>query len=212
VHPSHTSSPHCPEPPPLCRMYHTRHAIRHSGANESAMIVFARQGRAGFPAIHEHRRFATNHRPPDEPLLEEEARHWRDECIGLRARSNSSNVPGRATPWPDAWRSKNGMAAGYSFTSQEQKGRLAAYMSRPKSRRDSIARRSSKSCSSHARHPALARIEAQLMPFSGRWTPRSRPGISPLHAPVHVTGLAQAAGKRTRRLGGHADQPLMTLL
>ena len=105
-----------------------------------------------------------------EPLLEEEARHWRDElhwdyrgALELIKRFLDAHALAGCVAF------ENGMAAGYSFyVLEEQKGLIGGLYVSSKVPQDPIARRLLEELLFSMRAiPHLARIEAQLMPFSG---------------------------------------------
>src|SRR5213593_4824136 len=105
-----------------------------------------------------------------EPLLEEEARHWHDElhwdyrgALELIKRFLDAHALAGCVAF------ENGSAAGYSFyVLEEQKGLIGGLYVSSKFPQASIGRRLLEEmlCSMRA-IPHLARIEAQLMPFSG---------------------------------------------
>ncbi len=105
-----------------------------------------------------------------EPLLEEEARHWRDElhwdyrgALELIKRFLDAHALAGCVAF------ENGVAAGYSFyVLEEQKGLIGGLYVSSKFPQDSIGRRLLEEMLFSMRGiPHLARIEAQLMPFSG---------------------------------------------
>jgi ribosomal protein S18 acetylase RimI-like enzyme len=105
-----------------------------------------------------------------EPLLEEEARHWRDElhwdyrgALELIKRFLDAHALAGCVAF------ENGVAAGYSFyVLEEQKGLIGGLYVSSKFPQDSIGRRLLEEMLLSMRAiPHLARIEAQLMPFSG---------------------------------------------
>src|SRR6266404_6283183 len=105
-----------------------------------------------------------------EPLLEEEARHWRDElhwdyrgALELIKRFLDAHALAGCVAF------ENGVAAGYSFyVLEEQKGLIGGLYVSSKFPQDSIGRRLLEEMLFSMRAiPYLARIEAQLMPFSG---------------------------------------------
>ncbi len=105
-----------------------------------------------------------------EPLLEEEARHWRDElhwdyrgALELIKRFLDAHALAGCVAF------ENGVAAGYSFyVLEDQKGLIGGLYVSAKFAQDSIGRRLLEEMLYSMRAiPHLARIEAQLMPFSG---------------------------------------------
>ncbi len=105
-----------------------------------------------------------------EPLLEEEARHWRDElhwdyrgALELIKRFLDAHALAGCVAF------ENGMAAGYSFyVLEEQKGLIGGLYVSCKFPQAAIARRLLEEILASMRAiPHLTRIEAQLMPFSG---------------------------------------------
>jgi GNAT superfamily N-acetyltransferase len=105
-----------------------------------------------------------------EPLLEEEARHWRDElhwdyrgALELIKRFLDAHALAGCVAY------ENGVAAGYSFyVLEDQKGLIGGLYVSFKFPQDSIGRRLLEEMLFSMRAiPHLARIEAQLMPFSG---------------------------------------------
>src|ERR1700737_716318 len=105
-----------------------------------------------------------------EPLLEEEARHWHDElhwdyrgALDLIKRFLEAHALCGCVAF------ENGSAAGYSFyVLEEQKGLIGGLYVSSKVPQNSIARRLLEELLFSMRAiPHLARIEAQLMPFSG---------------------------------------------
>ena len=105
-----------------------------------------------------------------EPLLEEEARHWRDElhwdyrgALELIKRFLDAHALAGCVAY------ENGVAAGYSFyVLEDQKGLIGGLYVSSKFPQDSIGRRLLEEMLYSMRAiPHLARIEAQLMPFSG---------------------------------------------
>jgi len=105
-----------------------------------------------------------------EPLLEEEARHWRDElhwdyrgALELIKRFLDAHALAGCVAF------ESGVAAGYSFyVLEDQKGLIGGLYVSAKFAQDSIGRRLLEEMLYSMRAiPHLARIEAQLMPFSG---------------------------------------------
>src|ERR1700694_2292260 len=105
-----------------------------------------------------------------EPLLQEEARHWHDElhwdyrgALDLIKRFLEAHALCGCVAF------ENGSAAGYSFyVLEEQKGLIGGLYVSAKFPQASIGRRLLEEMLSSMRaNPHLARIEAQLMPFSG---------------------------------------------
>jgi ribosomal protein S18 acetylase RimI-like enzyme len=105
-----------------------------------------------------------------EPLLEEEARHWRDElhwdyrsALELIKRFLDAHALAGCVAF------ENGSAAGYSFyVLEEQKGLIGGLYVSSKFPQTVIGRRLLEEMLVSMRAlPHLARIEAQLMPFSG---------------------------------------------
>lgn len=105
-----------------------------------------------------------------EPLLEEEARHWRDElhwdyrgALELIKRFLDAHALAGCVAF------ENGVAAGYSFyVLEDQKGLIGGLYVSAKFPQESIGRRLLEDMLYNMRAiPHLARIEAQLMPFSG---------------------------------------------
>src|SRR5207245_1171426 len=109
-----------------------------------------------------------------EPLLEEEARHWRDElhwdyrgALDLIKRFLDAHALAGCVAF------ESGSAAGYSFyVLEDQKGLIGGLYVSAKFAQDSIGRRLLEEMLYSMRAiPHLARIEAQLMPFSGPVAP-----------------------------------------
>jgi|tagenome__1003787_1003787.scaffolds.fasta_scaffold20983088_1 ribosomal protein S18 acetylase RimI-like enzyme len=105
-----------------------------------------------------------------EPLLEEEARHWRDElhwdyrsALDLIKRFLEAHALCGCAAF------ENGSAAGYSFyVLEEQKGLIGGLYVSAKYQQAAIGRRLlDEMLYSMRAMPQLTRIEAQLMPFSG---------------------------------------------
>jgi hypothetical protein len=105
-----------------------------------------------------------------EPLLEEEARHWHDElhwdyrgALELIKRFLDAHALAGCVAF------ENGSAAGYSFyVLEEQKGLIGGLYVSSKFPQTEIGRRLLEEMLLSMRGlPHLARIEAQLMPFSG---------------------------------------------
>src|SRR5260370_19531759 len=105
-----------------------------------------------------------------EPLLEEEARHWRDElhwdyrgALELIKRFLDAHALARCVAF------ENGFAAGYSFyVLQEQKGLIGGLHFSSKFPQNSTGRKLLAQMLYSLRPiPHLPRIEAQLMPFRG---------------------------------------------
>jgi ribosomal protein S18 acetylase RimI-like enzyme len=105
-----------------------------------------------------------------EPLLEEEARHWRDElhwdyrgALELIKRFLDARALAGCVAFD------NGTAAGYCFyVLEDQKGLIGGLYVSSKFPQESIGRRLLEEMLYSMRGiPHLARIEAQLMPFSG---------------------------------------------
>jgi len=105
-----------------------------------------------------------------EPLLEEEARHWRDElhwdyrgALELIKRFLDAHALAGCVAF------ENGSAAGYTFyVLEDQKGLIGGLYVSSKFPQNSIGRRLLEEMLLSMRAiPYLARIEAQLMPFSG---------------------------------------------
>ena len=105
-----------------------------------------------------------------EPLLEEEARHWRDElhwdyrgALELIKRFLDAHALAGCVAF------ENGSAAGYSFyVLEEQKGLIGGLYVSARFPQESIGRKLLEELLYSMRGiPHLARIEAQLMPFSG---------------------------------------------
>jgi ribosomal protein S18 acetylase RimI-like enzyme len=105
-----------------------------------------------------------------EPLLEEEARHWRDElhwdyrgALELIKRFLDAHALAGSVAF------ENGSAAGYSFyVLEDQKGLIGGLYVSAKFPQATIGRRLLEEMLHSMRAiPHLARIEAQLMPFSG---------------------------------------------
>src|ERR1700675_4325094 len=104
-----------------------------------------------------------------EPLLEEEARHWHDElhwdyrgALDLIKRFLEAHALCGCVAF------ENGSAAGYSFyVLEEQKGLIGGLYVSPRFPQADIGRRLLEEMLLSMRGlPHLARIEAQLMPFS----------------------------------------------
>jgi ribosomal protein S18 acetylase RimI-like enzyme len=105
-----------------------------------------------------------------EPLLEEEARHWRDElhwdyrgALELIKRFLEAHALAGCVAF------ENGTAAGYSFyVLEEQKGLIGGLYVSSKFPQESMGRKLLEEMLYSMRAiPHLTRIEAQLMPFSG---------------------------------------------
>jgi ribosomal protein S18 acetylase RimI-like enzyme len=105
-----------------------------------------------------------------EPLLEEEARHWRDDlhwdyrgALELIKRFLEAHALAGSVAF------ENGSAAGYSFyVLEEQKGLIGGLYVSAKYPQATIGRRLLEEMLYNMRAlPHLSRIEAQLMPFSG---------------------------------------------
>jgi ribosomal protein S18 acetylase RimI-like enzyme len=105
-----------------------------------------------------------------EPLLEEEARHWRDDlhwdyrgALELIKRFLEAHALAGSVAF------ENGTAAGYSFyVLEEQKGLIGGLYVSAKFPQAAIGRRLLEEMLFNMRAlPHLTRIEAQLMPFSG---------------------------------------------
>jgi ribosomal protein S18 acetylase RimI-like enzyme len=105
-----------------------------------------------------------------EPLLEEEARHWRDDlhwdyrgALELIKRFLEAHALAGCVAF------ENGAAAGYSFyVLEEQKGLIGGLYVSAKYPQATIGRRLLEDMLFNMRAlPHLSRIEAQLMPFSG---------------------------------------------
>jgi len=105
-----------------------------------------------------------------EPLLDEEALHWRDElhwdyrgALELIKRFLEAHALSGCVAY------ENGAAAGYAFyVLEEQKGLIGGLYASPRFDQSSIARRMIEEMLFSMRAiPQLARIEAQLMPFGG---------------------------------------------
>jgi ribosomal protein S18 acetylase RimI-like enzyme len=105
-----------------------------------------------------------------EPLLEEEARHWRDDlhwdyrgALELIKRFLEAHALAGCVAF------ENGSAVGYSFyVLEEQKGLIGGLYVSAKSPQATIGRRLLEEMLYSMRGiPHLTRIEAQLMPFSG---------------------------------------------
>ena len=105
-----------------------------------------------------------------EPLLEEEARHWRDDlhwdyrgALELIKRFLEAHALAGSVAF------ENGAAAGYSFyVLEEQKGLIGGLFVSAKYPQPLIGRRLLENMLYNMRAiPHLSRIEAQLMPFSG---------------------------------------------
>ncbi|GAC1672742.1 MAG: hypothetical protein NVS9B4_27560 [Candidatus Acidiferrum sp.] len=105
-----------------------------------------------------------------EPLLEEEALHWRNElhwdylpALGLIKRFLDAHALAGYVAF------ENGAAAGYSFyVLEEQKGLIGGLYVSPRFPQAPTAKRLLEETLSSMRSiPQLERIEAQLMPFSG---------------------------------------------
>jgi ribosomal protein S18 acetylase RimI-like enzyme len=116
-----------------------------------------------------------------EPLLEEEARHWRDElhwdyrsALELIKRFMDAHALAGCVAF------ENGSAAGYSFyVLEEQKGLIGGLYVSAKFSQATIGQRLlDEMLFSMRAIPQLSRIEAQLMPFSG-----------PVEAPLSEQGF-----------------------
>ncbi|HXL23196.1 MAG TPA: GNAT family N-acetyltransferase [Candidatus Dormibacteraeota bacterium] len=112
-----------------------------------------------------------------EPLLEEEARHWRDDlhwdyrgALDLIKRFLDAHALAGCVAID------NGVAAGYSFyVLEEQKGLIGGLYVSAKYAHSSIGPRLLEEMLFHMRGlPHLLRVEAQLMPFSGPVEPTLR--------------------------------------
>jgi ribosomal protein S18 acetylase RimI-like enzyme len=112
-----------------------------------------------------------------EPLLEEEARHWRDDlhwdyrgALDLIKRFLDAHALAGCVAID------NGVAAGYSFyVLEDQKGLIGGLYVSAKYAKSSIGPRLLEEMLFHMRAlPHLSRVEAQLMPFSGPVEPTLR--------------------------------------
>jgi len=112
-----------------------------------------------------------------EPLLEEEARHWRDDlhwdyrgALDLIKRFLDAHALAGCVAF------ENGTAAGYCFyVLEEQKGLISGLYVSSKYAKSNIGSRLLEEMLFHMRAlPHLVRVEAQLMPFSGPVEPTLR--------------------------------------
>jgi len=112
-----------------------------------------------------------------EPLLEEEARHWRDDlhwdyrgALDLIKRFLDAHALAGCVAF------ENGHAAGYCFyVLEEQKGLIGGLYVSSKHSNSNIGSRLLEEMLYHMRAlPHLTRVEAQLMPFSGPVEPTLR--------------------------------------
>ena len=132
-----------------------------------------------------------------EPLLEEEARHWRDDlhwdyrgALDLIKRFLDAHALAGCVAF------ENGTAAGYCFyVLEEQKGLIGGLYVAAKHAKSSIGPRLLQEMLFHMRAlPHLERIEAQLMPFSGPVEPTLREQGFRLHTrQFMLLDLAQAS-------------------
>ena len=134
------------------------------------MIEFARQGSLSFRASMNLVDLRQTTVRQIEPLLEEEARHWRDElhwdyrgALELIKRFLEAHALAGCVAF------ENGTAAGYSFyVLEEQKGLIGGLYVSSKFPQAALGRRLLEEMLYSMRAiPHLTRIEAQLMPFSG---------------------------------------------
>jgi ribosomal protein S18 acetylase RimI-like enzyme len=134
------------------------------------MMESCGRGRAAFPSSMNIVDLRQTTVRQIEPLLEEEARHWRDElhwdyrgALELIKRFLDAHALAGCVAF------ENGAAAGYSFyVLEDQKGLIGGLYVSSKFPQDSIARRLLEEMLYSMRAiPHLERIEAQLMPFSG---------------------------------------------
>jgi ribosomal protein S18 acetylase RimI-like enzyme len=159
-----------------------------------------------------------------EPLLEEEARHWRDElhwdyrgALDLIKRFLDAHALAGCVAF------ENGSAAGYSFyVLEEQKGLIGGLYVSSKFPPHSIAQQLLEDMLFSMRAiPHLARIEAQLMPFSGPVdTPLLDQGfhlytrqfmLLDLHK-VHEAKAGASAGMRLNRWNDRYFEPCAKLI
>jgi ribosomal protein S18 acetylase RimI-like enzyme len=119
-----------------------------------------------------------------EPLLEEEARHWRDDlhwdyrgALDLIKRFLDAHALAGCVAF------ENGVAAGYSFyVLEDQKGLIGGLYVSAKYAESNIGPRLLEEMLYHMRAlPQLSRVEAQLMPFSGPVEPTLREQDFSLH-------------------------------
>src|SRR5262249_17953386 len=112
-----------------------------------------------------------------EPLLEEEARHWRDDlhwdyrgALDLIKRFLDAHALAGCVAF------ENGVAAGYCFyVLEEQKGLIGGLYVSSKHAKSNIGSRLLEEMLFHMRAlPHLICVEAQLMPFSGPYDPTLR--------------------------------------
>src|SRR5260370_4503764 len=136
----------------------------------SFMMEPCGRGRAAFPSSMNIVDLRQTTIRQIEPLLEEEARHWRDElhwdyrgALELIKRFLDAHALAGCLAF------ENGSAAGYTFyVLEDQKGLIGGLYVSSKFPRNSIGRRLLEEMLLSMRAiPYLARIEAQLMPFSG---------------------------------------------
>jgi len=134
------------------------------------MIEFARQGSLSFRASMNLVDLRQTTVRQIEPLLEEEARHWRDElhwdyrgALELIKRFLEAHALAGCVAF------ENGTAAGYSFyVLEDQKGLIGGLYVSSKFPQAALGRRLLEEMLYSMRAiPHLTRIEAQLMPFSG---------------------------------------------
>src|SRR5258708_36737313 len=171
LHPSTSLFAPIGKAPRLCaRIVSSLASPRRGPASESAMIVSMAGGRAVFHSsmnIVDLRQTTVRQL---EPLLDEEARHWREElhwdyrgALELIKRF----LEARALAGCVAFDS--GVAAGYCFyVLEEQKGLIGGLYISPQYDQAAVGRRVLEETLFGMRAlPHLTRIEAQLMPFGG---------------------------------------------
>jgi ribosomal protein S18 acetylase RimI-like enzyme len=159
-----------------------------------------------------------------EPLLEEEARHWRDDlhwdyrgALDLIKRFLDAHALAGCVAI------ENGAAAGYCFyVLEDQKGLIGGLYVASKYAKSNIGPRLLEEMLFHMRAlPQLSRVEAQLMPFSGPVEPTLREQGFRLHtrqfmlldlAHAPATPPAPPAGMRLSRWHDRYFEPCAKLI
>jgi ribosomal protein S18 acetylase RimI-like enzyme len=147
------------------------HLYRFGGpSSESAMMDLRDTGRAGLQALMNIVDLRQTTVRQLEPLLEEEARHWRDElhwdyrsALELIKRFLDAHALNGCVSF------ENGAAAGYCFyVLEDHKGLIGGLYVSPRFQQGMIGRQLLEEMLFTMRaSPQLCRIEAQLMPFGG---------------------------------------------
>src|SRR6202521_5040706 len=147
-----------------------------------------------------------------EPLLDEEARHWREElhwdyrgALELIKRF----LEARALAGCVAF--ENRVAAGYCFyVLEEQKGLIGGLYVSPRYDQATVGRRLLEELLFGMRAlPQLNRIEAQLMPFGGPGGGAAQgAGLPPPPPPIHAPRFAVFPGANRVPLRRNAPRPL----